>query len=267
MKFFLYSGAGNTFLIGDNRQGQCSTVSVANACVQAGVDGLIFLENSVVSDGRMRIFNRDGSEAEMCGNGLRSLIHFMNEIGVQRSIYQIETLAGVHRGWFVEDQVCIALPKPSAIQHFNDLRCTPSLSGNTGLSAQGDSKRVHFINTGVPHAILFVEDLESIDVNSLGSTIRYSAMFSPHGTNVNFASLSSEGLLSVRTYERGVEAETLACGTGATATALAAHQLFSLPSPVKVKVRSGDTLTIYFNSDLSDVTLQGPVAKLREEYI
>ena len=240
MKYLRYSGAGNMFLLADNRSGVFESQAVSALCAQAGVDGVITLESSACADASMRIFNRDGSEAEMCGNGLRCFIHFLKELGVDKARYQIETLAGIQEGWLCGEEVCIRLAPPSQLR----------------LDLPYD---LYFLNTGVPHAVLLIETVENIAVDEIGRALRFSPLFAPAGANIDFACQGSDGSLKVRTYERGVEAETLACGTGVTASALIAHKVLGLPSPIKVHVRSGQTLTVFFNSDWSEVILQGPV--------
>jgi diaminopimelate epimerase len=242
MIFTRFSGAGNTFLLADHRSGGFCISKVPHFCSQADVDGVILLENSSKADFAMRIFNRDGSEAAMCGNGLRCLIHYLQECGVESKRVQIETLAGIQEGWLSNDEVCIKLSPPSE----------PKLHLPYDL---------HFINTGVPHAVLLLETVAQISVNEIGKSLRYSPFFSPEGANINFACLESEGILSVRTYERGVEAETQACGTGAVASALIANKILGIHSPAKVRVHSGQILTVFFNPDWSEVILQGPVTR------
>lgn len=239
MKLVCYSGAGNTFFLADNRRATFDLTQIPALCKQGSVDGVILAEEAQGADARMRIYNSDGGEAEMCGNGLRCFIHFLQEIGVKRSIYQVETLAGKHSGWFVDNEVCVQLPPPSQVRLH--------LSNN-----------LHFINTGVPHAVVFVPDVKNIEVASQGKALRHSSLFAPAGANVNFVSLQQDETLNIRTYERGVEAETQACGTGATAAALIAHKLYQLESPIEVKVRSQEKLKISFAKDFSEVTLQGP---------
>lgn len=239
-----YSGAGNTFFLFDNRGKKSAAERLLPEIGNA--DGLICVESAPNADALMRIFNRDGSEAEMCGNGLRCLIHFLKELGLQRDVYQIETLAGRHEGWLDSEGVCIRMPSPSQLK----------------LNVE---KGIHFLNTGVPHAVLFEESIEDIPVDLRGRELRRSPLFAPAGANVNFASLRDGSSVTLRTFERGVEAETLACGTGAVATALIAHKIYGLPSPITVWVRSGDKLKITFNTEWSEITLQGPVKKLERK--
>lgn len=237
-----YSGAGNSFLVVDNRELKFEITQLLEELGTA--DGLILAEPSSYADIFMRVINRDGSEAEMCGNGVRCLLHFLKELGLNQTLYRVETLAGIHEGWFVEDEVAIRMTHPSDLKLF----ITPVL---------------HFIDTGVPHAVTFVDSVEEVEVDALGKAIRHSPLFAPAGANANFAQVVGDQTLSVRTFERGVEQETLACGTGAVATALIAHKLFELNSPIHILVRSQELLKISFTHDWSEVVLQGPVKRER----
>ncbi len=243
MRWVRYSGAGNTFLVGDNRSHRFDEQTAASLCQHEGVDGLILLEDSTHADAKMRIFNSDGSEAEMCGNGIRCLIHYL---GVKKSTYLIETLAGLQEGWLTEKGVAIRLAPPSQLR----------------LNLPYD---LHFVNTGVPHAVYFIDRVDTIAVNEIGRALRFSPLFAPAGANINFVALQEDGSIALRTYERGVERETQACGTGATAAALIAHKVHALPSPIRVGVRSGETLKVSFNDDWSEVVLEGPILVLKEE--
>jgi len=273
-----YSGAGNTFFLIDNRKYIFDYAHVRLLCDIKRVDGVILVEPPVDGDVFMRIFNRDSTEAEMCGNGLRCLIHFLKELGIERTVYHIDTLAGQHKGWCVAN----VIPQDSADSiRIRGLHCPKDqLAGQQSVQGKYEKSglicvqlpqptqlhlhidhTLHFLNTGVPHAIIFVPSVENIQVELQGKNVRNSPHFAPAGTNVDFVAFKSDGSLSIRTYERGVEAETLACGTGATAAALIAHKIYHLPSPIEVWVRSGDRLKIFFNSDWSQVILQGPVCK------
>lgn len=238
----VYSGAGNTFFLTDNRNALFDVKEIPALCSERDVDGVILIEQSPHADAFMRIFNRDGSEAEMCGNGLRCCIRFLKELGILKERYHVETLAGMQKGWCVEDEVCVQLSSPTNLK----LHLTPQL---------------HFVNTGVPHAVVFVDSIKESNVEFEGRSLRLSPLFAPAGANINFVQLRKDSSLDLRTYERGVEAETQACGTGATAAALIAHHLYHLVSPIDVWVRSKERLKISFNRDWSEVTLLGPAIK------
>jgi diaminopimelate epimerase len=166
-----------------------------------------------------------------------------------KDVVTFETMAGTLSAHMVEENVRIAMSNP------HDLRL------NVDLAIDGLAGSIHFLNTGVPHVVVFVDDLEAVDVLKYGTILRYHEAFSPAGTNVNFAKVLGPQHIAIRTYERGVEDETLACGTGMTACALIHHLLHGAASPVKVDVAGGDTLEIGFvadGSDFTDVTLSGP---------
>jgi len=237
MRYALYSGAGNTFALIEEPISSQNAILLCEAC---DVDGVIFSEDVF----RMRIFNRDGSEAEMCGNGLRCFIKFLMEQNIHRDYYTIETLAGSHTAWANGNQICVQLPPPQ------DIRWNLSIETYT----------LHHLNTGVPHAVLFVESVDKVDLMELGPKIRHHPLF-PEGANVNVVEPHS---LRMRTYERGVEAETLACGTGATASALAAAKVFNLPSSLNMKVQSGEKLKISFTPDWKTITMEGPAKQVGE---
>jgi diaminopimelate epimerase len=211
-----------------------------------GADGLLVFENSRVADIRMRIFNADGSQAQMCGNGARCIALFT----ARHKTLKIETQAGIISAQVDKDNVKIRLTDPT------DLK--------VGISLRLNSRQLKadFINTGVPHAVIFVQGLEDIDVFRLGRLIRHHNKFAPAGTNVNFVEVLKEDLIKLRTYERGVEDETLACGTGSAAAAIiTALRLGLLTSrKIKIQTKSQEVLQVYFERDASkfkNVWLEG----------
>lgn len=239
-----YSGAGNAFFIFDNRKENFPLACISEICRQHGLDGVIFLESSKNADYKMRIFNRDSSEAEMCGNGLRCFIKYLKELGFCQKTYVIETKAGIHTAWLQEEGVCVHMRPPSQLKW----NLAPNLS---------------FINTGVPHAVLFVPSVDSLDISVEGPKWRFHPFFAPAGANVNFVSLRDENSIFIRTYERGVEGETLACGTGAVASALATAYRHSYSSPLEVFVRSGEILKISFTKDFKNIEMEGPATLIK----
>jgi diaminopimelate epimerase len=256
LSFTKMNGAGNDFIMVDNRSGKFALEGgrIARLCDRhrgVGADGLIAAESpsSASAQLRMRYFNADGGEAEMCGNGARCFARFgARLLGVADSL-AFETLAGTLTAALHGDQVQLAMSTP----HGTAL--------GTHLSATEEALVVHFLNTGVPHAVVFREDLAATNVRQLGAALRYHTHFSPKGTNANFAAIQPDGSLELRTYERGVEDETLACGTGVVAAALLHHLLHGASSPVAVKVRGGDTLSVHFErtgETFQNVTLTGP---------
>jgi len=196
------------------------------------------------------IDNRDG-EAEMCGNGARCFGRYVANLGEQPvDTVSFETIAGTLTADMIGDNVRIAMSDPF------------DLDMNSDCNIDSLGAAVHVLNTGVPHAVSFVENLPELNVVENGAAVRYHDRFSPKGTNANFATVLSPDHIAIRTYERGVEGETLACGTGMCAAAMIHNLLTDAPSPIKVDVAGGDTLEIGFtrqaDNTFTDVTLTGP---------
>lgn len=254
LPFSKYEGCGNDFILIDWRQLKRDAFlpeEIRTLCSRKqgiGADGLITLDSSQKGDARMRIYNADGSEAEMCGNGIRCLMKFMRERGFSQETAVIETAERLLKGSLCGEDVIFEMGTPT------DIRWDAPL----------ETWQIHFLNTGVPHAVIFVDHLDTADVQKWGSFIRFHPLFQPQGTNVNFVQIKGPQILSIRTYERGVEGETLACGTGATAAALAYAHLHKAKSPISVLTRSLDSLTISFTPDWSLVQMQGPARKVFE---
>lgn len=251
--FSKYNGCGNDFILIDNRalffpsQNVSFIQSLCQRQKGIGADGLILLEPSKDATFRMRIFNSDGREAEMCGNGARCIVKFAQEVGLLCPPCTIQTMHSLLKAGYDGDDISIDMGIPQEIEW------------SKKLSINGHPLTIHWIDTGVPHAVLFVDHLQHEKWMSLAPKIRFHPAFYPKGVNVNFASINGD-LIEVRTYERGVEGETLACGTGATAVALAAAKQTGKESPVRIKTSSGDLLKIYFtlNSKFENVHLSGP---------
>jgi diaminopimelate epimerase len=243
--FYKMTGTGNDFILIDNRKrlidaDHCQEF-VRQVCRQklsVGADGLILIENDSEVDFHWRFFNADASEAEMCGNGARCAARFAYLTGiVDKPRMAFRTLAGIIKAELLDVKVKVQMISP------HDLRM------NLRIEAAGRSFNLDFLNTGVPHAVWFAaneKELESADVLRWGRDLRFHERFQPAGTNVDFVYVCDQNHLIVRTYERGVEGETLACGTGAIASALVAAARDLVVSPVEVKTRSGESLTIYF---------------------
>lgn len=252
------NGAGNDFILIDNRAGnlRLSREQVVRLCHRQrgiGADGLLLLEESRSGEGdwAWTFFNSDGSDAAMCGNGARCFARFARRLAGADTVNTLtfETGAGLIRARFNGDRVTVNLTPP------HDLRLDLELSTRAG------TLRVHHLNTGVPHAVLIVPDADQAMVQSLGPELRHHPAFAPAGANVNFVQILEPRRIRVRTYERGVEGETLACGTGVTASALliALHEHFA--SPVEVRVQGGDRLDVGFDrvaDRFENVTLTGP---------
>jgi diaminopimelate decarboxylase len=218
--FTKLQGSGNDFIVIDNRSGLIKNRpefarTICPRKTGIGADGVLLLEKSQVADFKMRIFNPDGSEPQMCGNGARCIARFAHLKRIVGEKCSFETLSGRIFSQVKKNRVRIRMKDPS-ISHLN-------LEINLG----DGSYKGHFLDTGVPHFVLFVPEVEKIDLPEMGSRIRYHGKFQPEGTNVDFAEIKDE-TVRMRTYERGVEAETLSCGTGAVATAIAANLVYAL---------------------------------------
>tara|TARA_R110002096_G_scaffold147671_19_gene307762 strand:- start:25992 stop:26798 length:807 start_codon:yes stop_codon:yes gene_type:complete len=256
MEFWKMNGAGNDFVVIDNRDQSLnlSKEQIANLCHRQrgiGADGLLAVEPAQNgADYRMRYYNADGGEAEMCGNGARCFANFVRKLSDQPlDSTSFETIAGVIQANFPGDMVEIGLSEPFDLQL------------NLDLKVGSQQMVVHSVNTGVPHALAFVDDLENADIVGIGRAIREHSHFAPAGTNANLVQVLGENQIAIRTYERGVEDETLACGTGMVAAAIIHHELANAPTPIQVTVRGGDTLEVDFekNGDsYHHVKLTGP---------
>lgn len=245
------SGTGNDFVIIDNRllgilpeeQPELAR-KICRRMFSVGADGLIFIEDSTIADFAWNFYNADGSVAEMCGNGSRCAARFAFRHKIAGRKMQFETLAGIVVAEVGEEEAVVRVKLP------------PPRDFRLGLSLLiGEKERsVGYVDTGVPHAVIFVEE-DDVPVETWGRMVRFHQLFEPRGANANFVRVLPDGRIKVRTYERGVEAETMACGTGAVASALFAAMQKGLPSPIEVITSGGEMLTVLF--DLFD----GPVAE------
>lgn len=256
IEFTKMNGAGNDFILIDNRDGrvQLTPQQVARLCHrQAGIgaDGLMLLipNKSGKADWSWDFYNNDGSTAEMCGNGARCFARFIQKAAGAGEKVTFETAAGIITGRFEGDRVTVNLTAPK------DYRPHQKVAMKSGET------EIHSLNTGVPHAVIYVADADKAMVTEAGPEVRFHQHFAPRGTNVNFVQVLAPNHIRVRTYERGVEGETLACGTGVTACALVSSRLRGFTSPVKVQVQGGDTLEVRFaqqNGEFTEVALNGP---------
>ena len=255
LRFTKMNGAGNDFILFDNRTGDVDLErhQIAQLCDRhrgIGADGVLLLEKPTNrADFRMRYFNADGGEAEMCGNGARCFARFANKVGGQKEKISLETPAGVISAELKGDLVTLLMTEPT------DLRL------NVDLPMPAEKKTVHVINSGVPHVVIPMAKIDDTDVRREGAAIRHHEMFSPNGTNVNFIEKRGPNKIGIRTYERGVEDETLACGTGIVASALIFAASENCKGPVSVLARGGDELQVGFEKveeGFRNVTLTGP---------
>lgn len=246
VKFSKYQGAGNDFILIDHRAPFFSPHLVPKLCHRKfgiGADGLILLELDPIADFRMRIFNSDGSEASSCGNGLRCLLRFIADLGFPRKVYKIATGERTVQGGFKGDKIWVQLGKALHLKQ---------------LFIEG--YEVYSLDTGVPHVVLFSPDA---DLKTLGPLLRHHELFQPEGTNVNIASMKEDGSIHVRTYERGVEGETLSCGTGAAAVGVVASQKYNCPNPIQIS-SEGAQQGIELQVEGLNVTLIGDALKVFE---
>jgi len=255
LEFTKMNGAGNDFILLDNRAGniQLNREQIVRLCDRhrgIGADGVMILVpcRTGKADWAWDFYNSDGSTGEMCGNGARCFARFVQRtVGLNRD-FTFETEAGVITASFSGERVTVNLTKPK------DLKLNQQLTLSTGDAV------VHSLNTGVPHAVLYVSDADKAMVMSLGPEIRRHPHFGSRGTNVNFVQVLGPNHIRVRTFERGVEGETLACGTGVCAAAMISARVHQFASPVKVQVQGGDMLEVSFKDrgGFEDVRLTGP---------
>ena len=254
--FYKLSASGNDFIIFLNFEGKITLeegkILAKKLCrpkFSISADGLILLEKPSTSSASFswKFFNSDGSEAEMCGNGARCVARLVEDLGLFKSPFYFETKAGLIYAEVKGERVKVALTSPI------DLKL------NLVIRTDYDWFMAHFVNTGVPHVVIFWDNIESAPVEKIGPKIRYHEIFKPAGTNVNFVELveGDKKYLKIRTYERGVEAETLACGTGASASAYVSYKLGLVDKKVDLLTKSGEILTVYIEDEGNKIYLEG----------
>lgn len=248
------SGAGNDFVVVNNFAGDLHVdyAALARAVCDrhfgVGGDGLLVVEKSSRADFAMQYYNADGSSGGMCGNGGRCIARFAQVAGIAGPRQRFEALGHVYDAEIGPTTVTLRMKDPGPLR--------------TGLkvTVAGTTHEASFLDTGAPHVMIFAKDPEQTDVLGIGRGVRHHADFQPEGTNVNFVRRTGPAAIELRTYERGVEAETLACGTGSVASALVAAASFGIGSPINVRVRSGEELTVHFRGApgaWTDVRLEG----------
>lgn len=238
-QFYKYQGTGNDFVIIDNRSlffDKTNFKNIAKLCDRRfgiGADGLILLENHPNVDFKMVYYNSDGNESSMCGNGGRCIVAFANFLDVIKNETTFEAIDGLHKAKIDNGIVKLQMQNVSKIKSFSNHL---------------------FLDTGSPHHVELVDDLKQLDVKSKGEKIRYGQPYNEAGSNVNFVSQISDSKFAVRTYERGVEDETLSCGTGVTAVALAMHKSEKTTANKIAIETEGGELNITFNSENGSYT-------------
>ncbi len=255
LRFTKMNGAGNDFVLLDNRQGEISLTSaqIAQLCDRhrgVGADGVLLLEPPANgADFRMRYYNADGGEAEMCGNGARCFARYANRAAGPLNQLTFETPAGVIGATLEGELVTLQMSDPQ------DLRL------GLEVPVGGEKFAAGYVDSGVPHVSVRVARIDDIDVRTVGSALRHHPMFAPRGANANFVEQRGPHAIAIRTYERGVEDETLACGTGVVATALIFAATENVHGPIEVLVKGGDLLQVDFTrhgDHFQAVTLTGP---------
>ena len=251
IKFYKYQGAGNDFVMIDNRDNKfpASTSTIAKLCDRnfgIGGDGLILLENDPELDFKMVYYNSDGNESTMCGNGGRCIVRFAHDLDVVSDNMSFNAIDGLHHATVDNETIRLQMINVDEVE---------------------DHDRYLFLNTGSPHHIEFVKDIKNVDVYNQGKSIRNGAPYYEKGSNVNFVEVLPDNQLKIRTYERGVEDETLACGTGITAAAIASYVRGFVKSNLINVEALGGKLSVNFdekNNTFENVWLNGPAKRVFE---
>ncbi len=249
LNFAKYQGAGNDFILIDNRNSKVllSETQIAKLCHRRfgiGADGLMLLEADTETDFRMKYYNSDGKEGSMCGNGGRCIVAFAEAIGIRKAQYQFMAVDGLHQAVFKGTEVNLKMSDVDEIKQFD---------------------KNWFLDTGSPHAVEVVDNIDAVLVSEEGKTLRHDQRFGKEGTNVNFIEINNSNL-KIRTYERGVEAETFACGTGAVASAIIANRLNPELKQFSLEALGG-TLEVSFertDNSYTNIWLKGPAVKVFE---
>lgn len=267
--FYKYSATGNDFILLDNRtktfRGD-ETALFEKLCARKtgiGADGMLLIETprQADCDFTMRYFNRDGRESEMCGNGARASAYHAATTQLAPSAMRFEVSGDLYHAWVENDDVRLLMQtprdlrmKPGVVSSFNN---SPLEGGQGGVVVEEGG----FVNTGVPHYVLFVANVDRVDVETIGRELRHHPAFAPAGTNVNFVERLAPSHVKLRTYERGVEEETLACGTGATATALFTHLIYHDVFPIHIQTCGGEII-LSRDAATERFVLQGKVERV-----
>jgi len=247
-KFHKYQGAGNDFIFFEDLRDSFPKKKIPFLCQRGqgiGADGLILVQKSAIADAKMVYFNADGEQAALCGNGMRCFVRYLRDQGLVKEQYTLEVMGKILTATLRGETIFTALA-PTRILHWN--LALPKLLGS-----------LYVVDTGVPHAVLFAK--EGVDVLQEGRQIRFDPRLAPQGANVNFVEVIDEHTLKVRTYERGVENETLSCGTGAGAASFVANRLGYCKEEVEVITKSKERLQVLVKSPLE---VGGPSTKVFE---
>jgi diaminopimelate epimerase len=245
IKFYKYQGTGNDFIMIDNRHGEFpknNTKLINDMCDRRfgiGADGLILLENDNSSDFNMIYYNSDGNQSTMCGNGGRCIVAFAKKLDIINNVTSFNAIDGIHTATIKDDIVSLQMKDVDSVTIYPNYI---------------------FLNTGSPHHVEMVDDLTVIEVKKRGSQIRYSELYGEEGSNVNFVTQFNENHFALRTYERGVEDETLSCGTGATAVAISMHAIGKTHSTeIDLNVEGGNLKVSFIenNGNYTQVFLTG----------
>jgi len=256
IRFTKMHGAGNDFVLIDDRTGTVPwedhflMAALASRRTGIGSEGVILLQHSDKADFRMRFLNPDGTEVDMCGNGSRCAAAFAHSVGACGKALTMETMCGLLDAQLTDKGVCVWMPEPT------------KKSYGIEIKVGDETVRGDFINTGVPHFVVPVPNISTVNIQELGRAVRLHPAFAPEGTNVDFVSFRAPNRMTMRTYERGVEAESGACGTGAVACAVVAVETMQFTLPAKVKTSSGYDLVIdgdWRHHKCTGLTLTGPV--------
>ena len=259
--FWKMHGASNDFILVDDRNATFPThdhawmSKIGSRRTGVGCEGIILIQPSSTSDFRMRFFNPDGNEVDMCGNGARCVARLAHDIGIAPNRMAFDTASGIIHAETQGDNVLLEMTEPH------------SWNFDQPVTLNDQVYTRHFVDTGVPHVVIPVDDLEAIDVQTIGAMVRYHKDYEPNGANANFVQVTGSNSLDVRTYERGVENETLACGTGIVACALIGGRMGWVDSPVLVTPASGDVIEIKYDltaGGATNVTMRGPAERVFE---
>lgn len=276
MEYKKYSGAGNTFLMVNNIDGGITNhreivLDLTGIKGNEKFDGVIFVESSDIADFHMNYYNKDGTGNALCGNGLRCTARYIenNKLSEQK-IITLEAVGRIYKSEILNDgQISISFPPPNYIKL--------NLNLKVNFSEWWQQLRMHYVDVGSPHIVLFIKDIRNpiikhlyeVNINDWGRNIRMHKDLMPEGANVNFVELKSyeRSELEIRSYERGVEGETLACGTGAVSTAIVAYSVYDIIPPVKILTKSGEYLTVDFKAEdgkISNLSLAGNAKEIKK---